>query len=335
MAHASWETSSDLERRWLKRKTPSMGIPGWAGLVIVALGLTLAGMVVWEGGKYVMNRLRPSAVSASTSSANILASSMARVRARVPEWQTQAQDAFRDAVADSTANSLDNAEMAVDRGAEILTEARARVLTAPPDFFDLAIRTLDQVVQSHPDNDRLVEHTVLARVELAQMRTMVPVPSTSDATPPGSPPAGSVQEKIAAEEQLLPNVQAGASKTIRIYSPISIPANSTYDTVRARGSVIDATLMAGDAEILLPPASRINTDGVRVLDLTLKGASQTLDGVYWENVTFVGTRLRYDGGEVSLHNVRFINCTFGMPSDERGSRLATAIALGQSSVVIE
>jgi hypothetical protein len=52
-------------------------------------------------------------------------------------------------------------------------------------------------------------------------------------------------------------------------------------------------------------------------------------------VTFVGTRLRYEGGEVSLQNVRFTNCTFGFSTNDRGARLADAIALGQRSFVMQ
>jgi hypothetical protein len=93
--------------------------------------------------------------------------------------------------------------------------------------------------------------------------------------------------------------------------------------------------MPDTAEILLPPASRLFTDNVRIKNLTITGAAQTLDGLHWENVTFIGSRLRYQGGELDLRNVRFVRCRFGLASDERGARLATALALGQSSLVIE
>lgn len=308
-----------------------MGIPGWAGLAIIALGLALIGTLAWQGGKYALNRLEGPSGSAFAATA----STAARARARVPEWQNDAQAAFRDGLADSTSSNIDGAEMDIDRGAEIINEARARQLTAPPDFFELAIRTLDQAVGARPDNDRLIEHAALARIELAQMRTLVPAPDASDAAVSGHPHAPGVQEKTVADEAPVAKGPAAAAVEVPVYGPISLPANTTFDVGRAHGNILDATLMADDAEILLPPASRMTSDGVRVRDLTLKGASQTLDGIYWENVTFVGTRLRYDGGEISLHNVRFINCTFGMPPNERGARLASAIALGQSTVVIE
>ena len=107
------------------------------------------------------------------------------------------------------------------------------------------------------------------------------------------------------------------------------------DAATANGNYVDATLMPETAEIILPPATRIFADDVRVQGLTFEGASQTLDGIHWKNVTFINTRLRYEGGQVSLNNVRFVRCTFGFSSDERGARLASAIALGQTSFVIE
>lgn len=101
------------------------------------------------------------------------------------------------------------------------------------------------------------------------------------------------------------------------------------------GNLLDATSMPSGAEILEPPMSRIFADNVRVENLTIAGAAQTLDGIHWKNVTFIGTHLRYEGGEVDLRDVRFIHCMFGFPSDDRGGRLATAIARGQTTVVIE
>ena len=101
------------------------------------------------------------------------------------------------------------------------------------------------------------------------------------------------------------------------------------------GNLLDATTMPSGAEILEPPMSRIFADNVHVENVTIAGAAQTLDGIHWKNVTFIGTHLRYEGGEVDLHDVRFIHCMFGFPSDDRGGRLATAIARGQTTVVIE
>jgi hypothetical protein len=74
---------------------------------------------------------------------------------------------------------------------------------------------------------------------------------------------------------------------------------------------------------------------VRVENLTIAGASQTLDGIHWRNITFIGTRLRYEDGQLDLQNVRFVHCTFGFPSDARGAQIANAIVQGQTSLTIQ
>ena len=93
--------------------------------------------------------------------------------------------------------------------------------------------------------------------------------------------------------------------------------------------------MPPTAEILEPPSSRLFVDDVRVENLAIAGGTQTLDGMHWKNVIFIGTRLRYEGGEVDLQNVRFVHCMFGFTTDGRGARIASAIAAGKTTLVIE
>jgi hypothetical protein len=122
---------------------------------------------------------------------------------------------------------------------------------------------------------------------------------------------------------------------VLLAAPRALSAKELLDAAALGGNYIDATLMPDTSEVLLVPATRVMADGVRVEGLTIAGASQTLDGIGWKDVTFVGTRLRYEGGEVSLQNVRFKNCTFGFSTNDRGARLADAIALGQRSFVMQ
>ena len=49
----------------------------------------------------------------------------------------------------------------------------------------------------------------------------------------------------------------------------------------------------------------------------------------------ITTRVLYESGEVDLHNVHLVRCPFSFTADERGARLATAIALDQASIVIQ
>src|SRR3984957_5970496 len=126
-----------------------------------------------------------------------------------------------------------------------------------------------------------------------------------------------------------------AASQVFVGAPRILAIGAVLNPASLGGSLLDATSMPSSAEILEPPPSRIFADNVHVENLTIVGAAQTLDGIHWKNVTFIGTHLRYEGGEVDLHDVRFIHCMFGFPSDDRGGRLATAIARDQTTVVIE
>ena len=75
--------------------------------------------------------------------------------------------------------------------------------------------------------------------------------------------------------------------------------------------------MPDTSEVLLPPSSRAFADNIRIENLTIEGAAQTLDGIHWRNVTFIGTRLRYEGGPIDLQNVQFVRCSFGLTTDDR------------------
>ena len=56
-----------------------------------------------------------------------------------------------------------------------------------------------------------------------------------------------------------------------------------------------------------------------------------MDGFHWLNgITFVNMRIRYNGGEVELRNVRFVNCSFEIANNLRALQLASALtSLGQ------
>jgi len=168
-------------------------------------------------------------------------------------------------------------------------------------------------------------------------------PSSAASEPSVQPGAGSLSASSAANQPPSASSPASNSKSatnvapgqVFVGAPRILSTGTTLNPASLRGNLLDATSMPSSAEILEPPPSRIFADNVHVENLTIAGAAQTLDGIHWKNVTFIGTHLRYEGGEVDLHNVRFIHCMFGFPSDDRGGRLATAIARGQTTVVIE
>jgi hypothetical protein len=168
-------------------------------------------------------------------------------------------------------------------------------------------------------------------------------PSSAASEPSVQPGAGSSSASSAANQPPSASSPTSNSKSanniapgqVFVGAPRILSIGATLNPAKLGGNLLDATSMPSSAEILEPPPSRIFADNVHVENLTIAGAAQTLDGIHWKNVTFIGTHLRYEGGEVDLQNVRFIHCMFGFPSDDRGGRLATAIARGQTTVVIE
>jgi hypothetical protein len=303
----------------------------------VALATTLMATLVWQGVKRLLDPAR----MAGSETPHFYVTPPSDMPGAAA-WQAGLSDALEQAVAQGVGGNITAAEMQTDRAATILMTARTRLDPAAPDFFDRTVRKLDRVLQSHPDNERLIEHVTLARIELAQLRSAQPV--AGEGAGGGDVAAaknGSTSPSASASPDILagPGVQAPHAVNIPghvvLAAPRALIANELLDPAALGGNFIDATLMPDTSEILLPPSTRVMADGVRVDGLTIAGASQTLDGIRWKDVTFVATRLRYEGGEVSLQNVRFKNCTFGFSTNDRGARLADAIALGQRSFVMQ
>jgi hypothetical protein len=265
---------------------------------------------------------------------------------------------FDAAAREATAGNLTAAQMAVDRGAAIVISARVQKRPAAPDYFESSIAQLDRVVLAHPGNERLDEHVNLARIEVAQLRSALETPPpnatlapvTSDANPAANFAASNAAKSSAAPGAgagdgakagavngavTNPGVDANAANRVSIGAPQSVETGALVDPASMGGSFVDATLMPHTSELLEPPSSRIFADRVRVENLTFAGATQTLDGLRFKNVTFIGTRLRFEGGQVELQNVHFVHCTFGFTTDTRGARLANAVALGHTSLLIE
>ncbi|MGH9682196.1 MAG: hypothetical protein ACRD4S_01080 [Candidatus Acidiferrales bacterium] len=297
----------------------------------VLLAAVLCGWLAWRGADWFLNGRRMPGSRPTRSAA-------ARAPA-VPEWRIEVRNWLDAATRDAASTDATAAEIDVDRAASLLTGALVYKKTAPLEFFDLTIQTLDRVQREHPENQRLDQHVTLARIELAQLRSAmnaapgVAASETAIASPEtdAAAPSNAVGPAPAADAES----SAKPRDSVEVSSPRNVATNSVLNPKSLGGGYLDATLMPEDAEILEPPTSRLLSDGIRVEGLTIAGAAQTLDGIHWKDVTFVGARVRYDGGELDLQNVKFVRCIFGFSPGDHGARLATAIALGQTSLVIE
>ena len=91
---------------------------------------------------------------------------------------------------------------------------------------------------------------------------------------------------------------------------------------------LDFSRVAGDAIVLK------DSPDVTFLNMVIKGGSVTLDGIHWQNVTFIGTRIRYKDGWIDLQGVHFANCTFDIPPSPQGKELLNFAALGLDSLKV-
>jgi hypothetical protein len=229
-------------------------------------------------------------------------------------WQSDITAALAASLTDAQAGNITGAEVDADRAATLLQAVRVQAMSAAPTisaspaFFSVADATLERVIQTKPDSDHLAEHARLAEIALAELVSSL---------------AREPAENAATESRVIGR------------SPRTVIAGTLLNPASLGGNFLDANSMPFSAEILEPPSTRSFADNIRVEDMIFSGAAQTLDGIRWRNVIFINTRLRYEGHEVSLDNVRFIRCTFGFATDPRGARLANAIALSQPSLLIE
>jgi hypothetical protein len=327
MGRSLWDTASGRDRRWGKRGGAYTPAPAYVRIVIMLLAAILVGTFAWQGIQALWHpATKYPEIKTPDSESYVARSGVVPGRVPVAAWETDVAEALQAAAGQGTAGNITAAEVEVDRGASIVTSARMQGQTASPDFWARSIAALDRVLQTKADNSRLLEHVTLARIEIAGLR------SSEHGAGAGT---GAVATPIL---NVGPGTQAPHSAVVPgrvvIASPQAVSAQGVIDRAAIGGDYLDATLMPETSEVLLPPSTRNFNDNVRVEGLTIEGASQTLDGLRWKNVTFVGMRLRYEGGEISLQNVKFVRCRLGFVADERGAKLADAIAMGETSIEI-
>ncbi len=114
---------------------------------------------------------------------------------------------------------------------------------------------------------------------------------------------------------------------------VESPQVSVSDIANDKGTVLVFDNSNPESELV--PHSLTGSFGLE--DLTIvapNGGYVTLDGLRLENVVFVGLHVKYEGGNVNLQYVRFVNCTFEASPDGKGQRLIDYVALAQNKLVI-
>ncbi len=198
---------------------------------------------------------------------------------------------------------------AAEEAARAMHEATISKVPAPPEFFKQVSDVMDSV---NPRQPELSTRFNQLRVSLATYRSAInPVPSLPERSAELPP----TEHTFTLTMALYPN---STSIVLSPPKPVVIEGN---------GAGIDCTSMKPGQEIFIPATRSLDQNPVTVRGLILVGATQTLDYMTWEKVTFFNTHIKYLGGPVRLRNVSFVNCTFDFPTSDFGQQVAKYAAL--------
>jgi hypothetical protein len=214
--------------------------------------------------------------------------------------------AFREA----KSGQKENANEHIQQTADALQALVKGHVQAPESFFQSVVGKLDQL-RPLPIGDTELHQVSL---KLAEYRSSLN-------------PAPRLPEKRA---ELPYNWQVEAPVTTAAVYPVLTTINFSPPKpviVNGGGAAFDARGMHTGQEIAVVATRSLEQNPVTVRNLILIGATQTLDYITWENVTFVGTHIKFNGGATRLTNVQFVNCTFELPNNNAGGQIAEYAAL--------
>jgi hypothetical protein len=222
------------------------------------------------------------------------------------------QSPLRDAIRDLLAQAQDaintgnqqRARRALEIATAFINTAKRQKVPAPNEYFAHTVNALDDLKRGASQGAQLaLGEARRARVALAEYRSSLD---------PSTVPVGGV--------------------------PLKDTAIVTTQLVQLPASVFDGSRLPKGADMFgypdKPPFLRTLASASTFQDLTLKNATQTLDGFRWVNVAFVNMHIRYRGGAVEIKNVIFVNCTLEFTDTPRTDTLASVIALRLGSAII-
>jgi len=186
------------------------------------------------------------------------------------------------------------------KASSILASAAESKLPAPSGYFVDTIEMIDGVakVSSSPELSRKLQD---ARLSLADYRS-----------------------SLAGELAQMSKLQFGSGQHGWVFGGTggSSSAGSSIE-----GMYLDISHLTGDAVKVIPPLTGTLADNIRVRRSAFRGGFQTLDGIHWSDVIFIGTHIQYRGGQLDLDHLTFVGCTFEAPDSDRGATFAEYVAL--------
>ncbi|MGO9126634.1 MAG: hypothetical protein ACLP6G_17330 [Terriglobales bacterium] len=206
---------------------------------------------------------------------------------------------------------LPQAASAVQSATAMVATAQLRGIRPDPAFFK---RQIEEVSGIHPKSRELADQVNQFRFTLATYRSQFnPRPVIPKETQEWKP---DIQIQPSVNYHVGPNAQFVLPAGNTIEGPPGQPSRVVFD-------IHDL----GDKDFIVPPSRSMEEAKIMIANVTIFGGSQTLGGIYWEDVTFVNVRIKFVNGSMRLHNVRFVNCTFDLPSNQDGAGIADYAAL--------
>jgi hypothetical protein len=211
---------------------------------------------------------------------------------------TISKDLLSQAKEDISAKKTNRAIQAANSAEILLARATANHVPAKPDDFRELVADLN-ILNASSTLPALTETATNTRIVLANYKSSLePQPRMNGQQAP-------------VEKSIVLSVEAATvNKSTLPGSFLVAPPGATF-------------------EFLETPFIRRLANGPSIQGVGFMNASQTLDGFHWDDVAFVSTLIRYEGGEVELRNARFINCTFQMSDSPRTAKVASYIVLDQ------
>ena len=211
------------------------------------------------------------------------------------------RDLLEQANTDVTIGKSARAVSATEAARAIIAQATVRRIAATPAFFVAAVEDLNLLTSRSQDADfsKTVNSTRLALAEYRSALEAIP---------------------------MLPSQQVSQDRTFQVVHASTNIQPSDF------GNATVLIFPPGVQDFGTPFVRRLSDD-IFIQNLTVKGGEQNLDGIHWDNVVFLDTLIKYDGDEVELHNVRFVNCAFDMPDSPRTARMANYAALQLSDLI--
>ena len=225
--------------------------------------------------------------------------------------RSQVNLSLNSAVQEAKAGQKDNANSHIQQATDILQNLSDDHAPAPNSFFESAITTLNQLRSTNIDQANVHQ----ASVKLAEYRSALnPAPPLPKRT--GEPPNNSTIVAV----RFTPTM-------ITFSDSVILPTPAKPLTLDGYGAALDGRQLPPNKEFLIPSTRSLDTNPFIVKGLIILSGTQSLDYITWQDVTFINTRIKYAGGPTRLVNVRFVNCTFDLPTNDFGAQIAEYVTL--------